>query len=150
MGKLRVVLAGGIIALLLVSCNSETYRDNYTFTGEGQQWAAEYVQKATSKFTTNKNDRPDYKTESQYNFRLKYKGKQNDLGDIRLLKYSYKGNAGEGSRSTEGKVRFEDLKLSGYRYGAAFEKEDSVIKVQVEWDGQTEEFELKVPGKQVK
>lgn len=43
-------MLSGIIIVLLAACNTTTYKHNYTFTGEGKVWSAEYVQKATEKF----------------------------------------------------------------------------------------------------
>ncbi|MFC3748637.1 hypothetical protein [Paenibacillus sp. GCM10012306] len=146
MKALRVLLMGAVTLLLLASCNSETHKYNYTFKGEGKQWAAEYVQKASTTLTERKNERPQYSSSNERIFQLKYKGKQTDLGDIKELKYSYKGTTGEGSSTIEGPVHFADLK-SGSVSNGSIEQEDAVIQVEVEWDGQKEQFELKVPKK---
>ncbi|MFE4711920.1 MULTISPECIES: hypothetical protein [unclassified Paenibacillus] len=146
MKALRVLLIGAVILLLLVSCNSKTYKYNYTFNGEGEQWAAEYVQKASTTLTDKKGVRPEYSSSNERTFQLKYKGKQTDLGDIKELKYSYKGTTGGGSSTIEGPVHFGDLKSRSVSNGS-IEQEDAVIQVEVEWDGQKEQFELQVPKK---
>ncbi|WP_339315735.1 hypothetical protein [Paenibacillus sp. FSL R10-2734] len=142
--KLRTLVLSGMMIFLLAACNTTTYKHNYTFTGEGEVWSAEYVQKATEKFIDKKGERADYETSQHSTLELKYKGEQSDLDTIQDFKYSYEGTAGRGSRTlTDAKGVRSELKSERSGSGA-FEQEDSVIKVVVEWDGQKDEFELKV------
>ncbi|MFC6651509.1 hypothetical protein ACFSQ7_31010 [Paenibacillus rhizoplanae] len=138
---LRVLLLPGVLLLLLTSCNTETTHFNYTFKGEGDTWSGVYKQEASQKLIT-RGDKVSSESSKQYTFDLKYKGKQSDLGEIKQFKYGYKGFSGGGTRTEEGPVRWDMLHMGGYGEGA-FEYEDSVIKVTVEWDGKSEEFELK-------
>jgi len=143
--KLSALMLSGIIIVLLAACNTTTYKHNYTFTGEGKVWSAEYVQKATEKFIDKKGERPDYETSQQSTFELKYKGEQTDLDKINSFKYSFKGTSGGGSKTLEDVEGVRKSELKSKRAGSgAFEHEDSIIKVVVEWDGQKDEFELKV------
>ncbi|MNV62486.1 hypothetical protein D3C71_1550340 [compost metagenome] len=142
--KLSALMLSGIIIVLLAACNTTTYKHNYTFTGEGKVWSAEHVQKATEKITDKKGERIDYKTQQQSAFELKYKGEQADLDKIHDFKYSYEGTTGQSRTTltdTKG-VRRGDLKSQSSK--SSYEHEDSIIKVVVEWDGQKDEFELKV------
>lgn len=142
--KLRTLVLSGMLLVLLVACNTTTYKHNYTFTGEGDVWSAEYVQKATEKFIDKKGERPDYETWQQSTFELKYKGEQTDLGKIHSFKYSFKGISGEGSRNLEETKGVRKSVLKSEIYGSgAYEQEDSIINVVVEWDGKKDEFELK-------
>ena len=143
--RLSALMLSGIIIVLLAACNTTTYNHNYTFTGEGKVWLAEYVQKATEKFIDKKGERPDYETSQQSTFELKYKGEQTDLDKINSFKYSFKGTSGGGSKTLEDVEGVRKSELKSKRAGSgAFEHEDSIIKVVVEWDGQKDEFELKV------
>lgn len=137
---LRALLLPAILLLLLTSCNTETTYFNYTFKGEGDTWSGVYKQEASQKLT--KKNKVTSESSKQYTFDLKYKGKQSELGEIKQFKYGYKGISGSSTRTEEGPVRWDMLHMRGYGTGA-FEYEDSVIKVTVEWDGKSEEFELK-------
>lgn len=142
--KLCALMLSGLLFLLLTACNTTTYKHNYTFTGEGEIWSAEYVQKATEKFIEKNGQRPDYETSYHSTFELKYKGKQKDLGKIQDFKYSFKGTSGGGSQTSKD-VKIFPRELKSERSGSgAFEHKDSIINVVVEWDGQKEEFDLKV------
>lgn len=138
---LRVLLPALVVLLLLTSCNTETTYFNYTFKGEGETWSGVYKQEANQKLIT-RGDKVSSESSKRYTFDLKYKGEQSDLGEIKQFKYGYKGTSGSSTRTEEGPVRWSMLHMDGYGNGA-FEYEDSVIKVTVEWDGQKEEFELK-------
>ncbi|MEK5254061.1 hypothetical protein NST74_11430 [Paenibacillus sp. FSL F4-0125] len=142
--NLGTLLLIGMLSVLLVACNTTTYKHNYTFTGEGEVWSAAYVQKATEKFIDKKGERPDYETSQQSTFELKYKGEQTDLDKIKDFKYIFKGTSGEESKTLED-VNGVRSELKSERSGSgAYEQEDSIIKVVVEWDGKKEEFDLEV------
>ncbi|KGE16556.1 hypothetical protein [Paenibacillus wynnii] len=129
---------------LLTACNTETIKHHYTFEGEASQWSASYVQDVTEKYISKKGKPTKHETRESSVFQLIYKGEQSDLGNIKLLKYSYKGTAGGASRSQEGPVYLKDLKFVNAGSEGSFEREDSVIRVEVEWDGQKEQFDLRV------
>ncbi|NOU82407.1 hypothetical protein GC101_26415 [Paenibacillus sp. LMG 31459] len=139
----RALLLPGVMLMLLTSCNTETTHFNYTFKGESETWSAVYEQTASQKLII-KNDRvKDSETSKRYTFDLHYKGEQSDLGEIKQFKYEYKASSGGGgSQTMEGPIPVALMKMSGAGSGS-FAKEDSVIKVKVEWDGNSEEFELK-------
>lgn len=139
---LRALLLPAVMLMLLTSCNTETTHYNYTYKGESETWSAVYKQTASQKLTIKNDSVKDSETTKRYTLELKYKGKQSDLGEIKQFKYSYKGRSGSGSQTMEGPVPVSLLKMGGTGSGA-FEREDSVIKVTVEWDGNSEEFELK-------
>lgn len=142
--KLCVFMLTGMLLVLLVACNITTYKHNYTFTGEGKLWSAQMVQEATEKFIDKKGERPDYETSGHSTFELKYKGEQSDLDKIKDFKYSYEGRSGGSTTTINDAMGVRDLLKSERSGSGAFEHEDSIIKVKVEWDGQKEEFELKI------
>ncbi|WHY21520.1 hypothetical protein QNH28_11275 [Paenibacillus sp. G2S3] len=143
--KLSALILSGMMIVLLAACNTTTYKHNYTFSGEGDVWSAEYVQKATEKFIDKKGVRSDYETWFDSTIELKYKGELTDLDKISSFKYSFKGTSGGGSKTLEDVKGVRKSELKSERAGSgAFEHEDSIIKVVVEWDGQKDEFELKV------
>lgn len=142
--KLCALMLSGLLFLLLTACNTTTYKHNYTFTGEGEMWSAEYVQKAMEKFIEKNGQRPDYETWHNSTVELKYKGEQMDLDKIESFKYSFEGTSGKMTRTIED-ANGVKRELKSERSGSgAFEHEDSIINVVVEWDGQKEEFDLKV------
>ncbi|WP_238649632.1 hypothetical protein [Paenibacillus piscarius] len=139
---LRVLLLPGVLLLLLLTaCNTETTYFNYTFKGEGETWSGLYKQEASQKLV-NIGNKVSSENHKRYNFALRYNGDQSDLGTIKEMKYTFKAKHSGGSQTIEGPVEVAMLKMSAGGSGSV-EKEDSVIKVTVEWDGQTEEFELK-------
>lgn len=138
---LRTLLLPAVLLLLLTSCNTETTYFNYTFKGEGETWSGVYKQEAKQKLIT-RGDKVNSESYKRYNFALRYKGDQSDLETIKQMKYTFKAKHSGGSQTIEGPVEVAMLKMSAGGNGSV-EKEHSVIKVTVEWDGQTEEFELK-------
>ncbi|MEK3794204.1 hypothetical protein MKX42_20925 [Paenibacillus sp. FSL R7-0204] len=138
---LRVLLLPVILLLLLTSCNTETTYFNYTFKGEGDTWSGVYKQEANEKLITKKN-KVTSESSKRYNLVLRYKGDQSDLETIKQMKYTFKAKHSSGSQTIEGPVEVAMLKMGASGNGSA-EKEDSVIKVTAEWDGKSEEFELK-------
>ncbi|WP_342477739.1 hypothetical protein NYE24_00165 [Paenibacillus sp. FSL H7-0350] len=138
---LRALLLPAILLLLLTSCNTETTYFNYTFKGEGDTWSGVYKQEASQKLITKKN-KVTSESSKRYNLVLRYKGDQSDLEEIKQMKYTFKAKHSSGSQIIEGPVAVAMLKMSASGNGSV-EKEDSVIKVTVEWDGKSEEFELK-------
>lgn len=141
---LRTLLLAGMMLALLVACNTTTYKHNYTFTGEGEVWSAKYDQQATEKFIDRKGERPDYETWYNSTFELKYKGDQSDLDEIKSFKYSFQGNSGESTKTIEDAMGVKGELKSVHSGSGAYEQEDSIIKVEVEWDGQKEQFDLQV------
>jgi len=144
---IRPLLLTGVLLVLLTGCNTTTIKHNYTFTGEGEVWSAEYVQKAEERFITKKDKPAEYETDKTFKFQLIFKGENSDLAQIKQLKYSYKGAGGSGSLTTEGPVQLPLLTSGGMGSGN-FVREDDIIQVEVEWDGQKEQFELRVPEKE--
>ncbi|OMF99312.1 hypothetical protein [Paenibacillus sp. FSL R7-0337] len=138
---LRALLLPAILLLLLTSCNTETTYFNYTFKGEGDTWTGVYKQEASQKLITKKN-KVSSESSKRYNLVLRYKGDQSDLEEIKQMKYTFKAKHSSGSQTIEGPVAVAMLKMSASGNGSV-EKEDSAIKVTVEWDGKSEEFELK-------
>lgn len=142
--KLCTSLLLGMMFIVLTACNTTTYKHNYTYTGEGEMWSAEYIQEATEKFIDKKGERPEYETWHNSTLELKYKGDQADLDEIKSFRYSFKGNSGETVRTMEDAEGVKG-ELKSVRSGnGAYEQEDSIIKVEVEWDGQQEKFDLQV------
>lgn len=140
--RLRALLLPGVLLLLLLTaCNTETTYFNYTFKGEGETWSGVYKQEANQKLIT-RGDKVTSESYKRYNFALRYRGDQLDLETIKQMKYTFKAKHSSGSQTIEGPVEVAMLKIGAGGSGSV-EKEDSVIKVTVEWDGQTEEFELK-------
>ncbi|UQZ36215.1 hypothetical protein C2I18_23445 [Paenibacillus sp. PK3_47] len=144
----RKLLLPGIVLLILTACSNtetQTIRHDYTFTGESETWSAEYIQTAWEKYIIPEDEdkRVEYETSKKYNFELRYKGEQSDLEDIKQLHYKYEGRGGSGSMNMEGPIPAELLKSGASGTGTML-KEDSIIKVNVDWDGKSEQFELRV------
>jgi len=135
---IRVSLVLVLMVIFTAGCNTETIKHHDIFTGEGSMWSAEYVQDVTEKIKPKVHE-----TSKNYVFKLKYKGDSLDLAVIKQFKYSFKGTAGGESRSQDGPVKLADLKFSHTGSTGSYEREDSIIRVEVEWDGQKEQFELR-------
>ena len=84
-----------------------------------------------------------YSNEDNYEFRLKYKGSLEGSRCMYQLHYSYEAN----SRREDSNQEFTEppstvtFSTSGSSNGAMV-REDTVIKVNVIWDGSKESFEL--------
>jgi hypothetical protein len=145
--RLRMLPLIGMVVFLLTSCNTTTCKHNYTFTGEGEVWSAKYIQQATEKFIDKQSERQDYETWYNSTFELKYKGEQTDLNKIKSFKYRFQGISGGSSRTLEDAKGVHEIQgeLKSVRSGSgAFESETSIIKVEIEWDGQIDQFDLQV------
>lgn len=142
---IRNLLLPVILMLALTACShteTQTIRHDYTFTGESETWSAEYVQTAWEKYILPEDKPAQRETFKEYTFELHYKGDQSDLEEIKMLGYKYEGRGGSESLNMEAPVQTELLKRSGSGTGTML-KEDSVIKVSVDWDGKSEQFELR-------
>ena len=80
--------------MLLTAC-SETTNNDYKFSGESEQWEAEYSYKGTEKWGE-KDGTKTYSNEDGYEFVLKYKGSLEELSSLQKLEYSYETNSSSG------------------------------------------------------
>lgn len=144
--RVRKLLLPGIMLLVLAACSkTETIRHDYTFTGESETWSAEYIQTASEKYIIPKNEDKlvEHESSYKYTFELRYKGEASDLDEMKELIFKFQGKRSGGSSNLEGPVRTEDLRRGSSGSGVN-ERADSVIKVSVDWDGKSEQFELRV------
>lgn len=141
----RTLLVGGIMLMLLAACSSGTLHHTYTFSGEGKHWSAIYSETLTEKPVKKNGDSTYYQPSSEYTFQLAYKGQTGDLKDIKNFTFGFDAGGHSSSQTMEGPVRMESLRMQGTGGGLA-NREDSIIKVSVEWDGHQEQFELLTDG----
>ncbi|MGG4482326.1 hypothetical protein [Paenibacillus illinoisensis] len=74
---------------------------------------------------------------------FKYIG--DDTKPVGKIKYSYDTTAGSGRGTTPANKKAEDVYFVGYLISnGAIPQADSSVSFRVEWNGQTEEFDLKV------
>ena len=128
--------------MLLTAC-SETTNNDYKFSGESEQWEAEYFYKGTEKWGE-KNETKTYSNEDGYEFVLKYKGSLEELSSLQKLKFSYETNSSSGYKNEHFTEPPQTVifSTSGASKGGAKVSEDEVIKVNVKWDDFEESFEL--------
>lgn len=143
--KVGLLLLSGIMLMLLTACNSETLYHSYTFSGESGHWSAIYSETLTEKPVIEKGKDTYYQPSSEYIFQLAYKGAAGDLKAIKNITFGFDTNGHGSSQTMEGPVRIESLRMQG-EGGGLVSREDSIIKVSVEWDGQSEQFDLKADG----
>jgi hypothetical protein len=138
-----------VVAILIVlSCinnnNKELIRHNYTFKGQSGKWSAELKVLATEIFT-DKNNKLTYLCESKETFTLIFNGKVSDLADVKKIGYSYEGITG-GAKSTfiyDTPPTQTVFRSKASSRGGAFERQSSIIQVNVEVDGVLTAFQLK-------
>ena len=124
--------------LLVAGCSkSNISTDTLTFVGESQHWKAQLIQKAEES-----SQKDTYNNSASRKLTLQYKGNNSGVGQV---KYSYKTTVGNGSGEST-------LDSNGYLLATgitggkniALLKEDEIIKVSVEWNGNKEQFELRL------
>ncbi|MED4123790.1 hypothetical protein P4641_07325 [Halalkalibacterium halodurans] len=139
----KIVVLMVVMMVLLIGCsNEEVTNYEYTFTGEGTYWQAEYVYEGTE--TREKEDgRTTYANEDSDEMRLTYKGSLDEIESIEKLEFSYVTSVGSGGGVREFDAPPNDLTftLSGGSTGAKVKK-DEIIQVVVTWDDFEESFEL--------
>lgn len=146
MGKTaRTLLLCGLMLMLLAACSSGKLYHTYTFSGEGEHWSAIYSETLTEKPVISEGKETYYQPSSEYAFQLAYKEGTDDLKKIKNFTFGFDANGHSSSQTMEGPLRLESLRMQGTGGGLA-NREDSIIKVSVEWDGQSEQFELLIDG----
>ena len=90
-----------LVTLLLTACTDEdVIKHDYSFTGEGQYWEAEYLYEETE-MRGEKNNGTTHSHESKDIFILRYKGSSEEIQSIKRVDYSYETSAGGGGGSRE-------------------------------------------------
>ncbi len=132
-----------LFTIMLLTACSETTTNDYKFSGESENWEAEYLYKGTEKWGE-KDERTTYSNEDSYEFILKYKGSIEELSSLQKLEYSYETISSAAESIEEFAVPPSTLTFSsrGSSDGGAKVSEDEVIKVNVKWDDFEESFEL--------
>ncbi|RKD25867.1 hypothetical protein BEP19_02745 [Ammoniphilus oxalaticus] len=135
-----------VLLFALTGCSEEreTIKHDFTYTGEGELWSAVYEVNGTQVFY--KEDGVlKHDSEKATKFQLIYKGSLEDLTSIKKLEYDYLSNIGSGRGWSKefnppptDNIFTEIDKVKG----GALESKDSIIRVTVKWDGNTEEFTL--------
>jgi hypothetical protein len=146
---IRTLLLCGLMLILNSACSSGTLYHTYTFSGEGEHWSAIYSETLTEKPVHSEGKATYYQPSSEYAFQLAYKGKSGDLKKIKKFTFGFDAVGHGSSQTMEGPVRVESLRLEGSGDGLVG-REESVIKVSVDWDGQSEQFELLTDGAEQK
>lgn len=140
--KKIVVLMVMMLVILIACSNEEVTNYQYTFTGEGTYWQAEYVYEGTETRETEEG-RTTYSNEDSDEMRLTYKGSLEEVESIEKLEFSYVTSVGSGSGVREFDAPPNDLTFT-MRSGStgAKVKEEEIIQVVVTWDDFEESFEL--------
>ncbi|WP_100372245.1 hypothetical protein [Bacillus sp. FJAT-45037] len=141
--KSSILTAIIFLMLLLSACsNEEVIKNNYSFTGEGQYWEAEYIYEGTEIWEEEDN-RTHYSHENEETFVLTFKGSLEETQSIKRVGYSYDTTTGEGSGSREFDEPPNEITLRSGGGGTGSKiKEDEIISVIVKWNGLEESFEL--------
>ncbi|MNI50271.1 hypothetical protein D3C73_1049220 [compost metagenome] len=141
----RTLLIGGLMLILLAGCTSGTLHHSYTFSGEGEHWSAIYSETFTEEPVRREGKATYYTPSSEYTFQLAYKGDTGDLKSIKTFTFGFDSGGHSASQTLEGPIRLDTLRMRGTG-GGLMNREDSIITVNVEWDGQREQFELMTDG----
>ncbi|WP_054940121.1 hypothetical protein [Paenibacillus ihuae] len=146
---IRTLLLCGLMLILNSACSSGTLYHTYTYSGEGEHWSAIYSETLTEKPVHSEGKATYYQPSSEYAFQLAYKGKSGDLKKIKKFTFGFDAVGHGSSQTMEGPIRLESLRLQGSGDGLV-SREESIIKVSVDWDGQSEQFELLADGNEPK
>ncbi len=135
-----------ILLLTTIGCsNREVIRHHYVYTGENENWTAEYKVDGTGTFTK-KDDKLEYKSNSEKKLTVTYKKDLSELSTVNHLEISYKSSAGAGKLTfdSEGdQINQKSFILSGASSGGAIEDSEETIITTITLDGKTEIIELK-------
>lgn len=134
-----------LILMILAACTKiEKNEYDYTFTGEGEYWEAEYSFSGTEQWQR-ENGKSQYSNKSNYEFEVIFKGPLESLSSIKTLEYSYETSSGSG----DSKIEFEQqpptkvsFKNRGFSENGAMINESEAIQVTVKWNDHEESFEL--------
>lgn len=114
------------------------------FKGEGSYWESEISLKYYEHWWVDNKGVTQYDSYHNSNPMIKYKG--TDFSSIGEVRYSYLSRAGSGGSASK-LDKDGCIRGSGIGGNGAFEREDDVLTMTVEWDGKKETFELRVVSK---
>ena len=96
---LRKMQLALLTVLFLTACsNKEVIDYEYSFTGESENWVAEYYVQGTEVWGEEDNT-VTYSNEDSDTFTLKYKGTLEELASVKTFHYSYKANSRSSDRN---------------------------------------------------
>lgn len=144
-----------LLILLYILSGCSTTKEYYqTFKGVSQNWSAEIIQDGKVEYRNHEELKEQYEIEYERNetLKLRYIGKESDLGQ--LVEYSYRQSGGS-MKASEGEVIEIDevFTHSGGTSGTSHipkdsefkpvNNKDSVFEVTVKWNGNEEKIKLK-------
>lgn len=135
-----------LFTLMFLTACTETINKDYKFTGESENWEAEYIYRATEKWGED-NGTATYSNSASNNLVLRYKGSLKELASMKKLEYSYETTAGGGSKVETFDEPPQSLIFNSgtsSSVGGASISKDEVIQVIVKKDGIEETFDLKI------
>lgn len=121
------------IFFITVGCSTTTSSKNINFIGESEHWIVSYSFSQTQSLTGAG--------------RISYKG--SDVKSVGLVKYSFEGSPFVGANG------IIELPPRGYIESTSisskdpFPNKDLIIKVKIEWNGQSESIDLRYTNKKV-
>ena len=132
-----------LFTIMLLTACSETTNNDYIFSGESENWEAEFTYNGTE-IWKEKNGIKTYTNEDRHWFVLKYKGSLEELSSLQELQYSYETNFSSQKKIEQFTEPLQTVIFSntGASKGTAKVSEGEVIKVNVKWDDSEESFEL--------
>lgn len=132
--------------LVMTGCsNKEVIKHDYTYRGENESWTAEYKVNGIVTFTK-ENNVTKCNTEANKVFTVTYKNDISELSSVKNVEISYKSSASGGKityDSDEDGSLEKTYTMQSSGRNVAIEKEDEVIEVTINIDGNIETFELK-------
>ncbi len=136
------------VFMVLTACSksagNDVTRNDYTFSGESDNWKAEYNYKGMETWGEDDGVKT-YTNKDGYTFKLTYKGALKELASVEELEYAFetKNSSGFSTRElTDDPPNKLTFTSKGASEGGAKVSEDEVIQVNVKWDEHEEEFEL--------
>ncbi len=146
MKKMILILISLTLLIFSACTNKEVIKHDYTYTGESENWVAEYKVDGKGIFTE-KDGRTEYECNEETRLTVTYKKDIEDLSTLKCMKISYESSAGSGSLTQNpadgDPVSKKTFTLSGGGSGTAIENKDETIKVTIDLDGNIETLELK-------
>lgn len=137
-----------LIILVLAGCSKkDVVKHHYTFQGENKSWKATYVEEGEAVFTEHKGTL-DADSWSNYNLEMEYRGQLSDLENVKHIEISYTTGLSSGNMVADydkGECpKSKTFSLKGGSNSCRSYDKDDVIQAEVNLDGKTESFELKL------
>lgn len=144
--RIQFVVAFLFISFLLAGCKKDdASKYDYEFQGENTSWSASYMEEEGVALVEQEGEKDDDRW-FNHTFKLEYKGDLSDLKNVKHMEIRYSTERGGGSQvadyDEDDAPTSKTFTLMGGSNSESYFDKDDVIRVEVNRDGNIENFEL--------